>query len=252
MRFLYFLLIIEIGMSPLAFAELKNQSTPNCFMGMEMTLPQDAIIKSDKISKTIVFLKGNNLSADLENDENFKVLQSKKNYPQIALAFLCANHALFHLVAPADELSVKSIETDELGFTHVKFQQSYKGIPVWASEINLHLNPQNQVCLVQGRYIPTPENVNLQPVLTEKDAMGIVAEKLGKDRSVCPGCRCEIIIFADTNVTPCLSYRIEATLSLTEGWEFFMDANSGTVLNKIPTVFNGKSQSGRIKMGPQK
>jgi Zn-dependent metalloprotease len=252
MRFLYLLLIIEIGMSSLACADFKTQSNLDYFMGLEMKLPQDAIIKNDKINKTIIFLKGNNLSANLENNENFKALLSSNKYTEIALAFLCANHSLFQLVAPSDELSVKAEIKDDLGFTHIKFQQSYKGVSVWASEINLHLNPQNQVYLIQGRYIPTPESVNIQPVLTEKDAMGIVAEKLGKDRSVCPGCRCEIIIFADTNVAPCLSYRIEATPSLTEGWEFFIDANSGAVLNKLPTVFNGKSQSGQIKVVPQK
>jgi Zn-dependent metalloprotease len=255
MRFLYFLLIIEIGMSSMACADFKSQSSPDYFMGMGMKLPQDVVVKLDDKNKTIVLLKGENLSADLEKDERFKSLQSANQYPEIALAFLCANHELFELVDPPEELSVKSLQTDDLGFTHIKFQQSYKRISVWASEINLHINHQNHVYLIQGRYIPTPVNVNTQPDLTEKDALDIVTEKLGKDRSECPGCSCETIIFeddADSNIAPCLAYRIETKPGPAEGWEFIIDADSGMVLKKLSAVFNDKSKTDRMKMIPKK
>jgi hypothetical protein len=249
---LFILFIFVILISPLACADYKHSSTYEYYMGIDMNLPQDAVIKLDGKAKTVILLKGENLSTDLEDDENFKTLQSTNKHPEIALAFLSTNHSLFQLVAPPDELSIKSLKTDELGFTHIKFQQSYKGIPVWASEINLHLNQQNQVYLIQGRYIPTPINVNTQPALTEDQAISIVAEKLGRTGPECPRCQCEIIIYADNNIVPCLSYRIEANPSLTEGWEFFIDATSGDVLKKLPTVFNDKSQMGQIKMVPPK
>jgi Zn-dependent metalloprotease len=255
MRLLCYLLIVEIGMSSIACADFKTRSITDCFMGVEMKLPQDSVVKLDDKNKTIVLLKGENLSADLEKDERFKSLQSANQYPEIALAFLCATHELFELVDPPDELSVKSLQTDDLGYTHIKFMQSYKGIPVWASEINFHLNQQNHVYLIQGRYIPTPINVNTKPDLTEKDALGIVTEKLGKDRSECPGCSCETIIFedaADSNTAPCLAYRIETKPGPAVGWEFIIDADSGTVLKKLSAVFNDKSKTGRMKMIPKK
>jgi bacillolysin len=214
---------------------------------MDVKLPTDTVIKRDEKNETIIFVKGKNLSEELENDKKFHALQSTNQYSEIALAFLTANHLLFQLIAPSDELSVKSVESDDLGFTHIKFQQSYKGISVCPAEINLHLNQQNHVYLIQGRYIPTPENVTIQPVITEKDAMGIVAEKLGKDAAECSECRSELVIYADTNILPCLAYRIEANPNLTEGWEFIIDANSGAVLKKLPTVFNEKSPMGQMK-----
>jgi len=236
--------------SPMACAGYLQQSDCDYFLEMNMNPPKDAIIKYDEKNKTVIQLKGNNLSADLENDENFKLLQSTDKYSDIALAFICAHHSLFQLNAPSEELSVASRQTDDLGFTHIKFQQVYKGIPVWASEINLHLNQQDHVYLVQGRYIPTPDKINTQPAVSEKEATDAVAEKLGKAKSGCPGCRSEIIVFADAGMQPCLAYRIEASPGLTEGWEFIVDATSGEVLKKLPAVFNRKTEAGRTAPAP--
>jgi Zn-dependent metalloprotease len=245
-RQFFFLIFLEILFSPLACANFNKQPDLNHFMNMSMELSHDAVVKIDELNKTVITLKEQNLSASLEGNEYFRSLQSQNEYAKIGLAFLCAGHLMFQLNDPLDELSVKSLKTDELGFTHIKFQQSYKSIPVWASEIALHLNQQNQVYLIQGRYIPTPVNVNPQPVLSEKEAMKIVAEKVGFTESEFPKCRSEIIIFADTNTAPCLAYHIQASLKMTEGWEFIIDATSGVVLKKLSTVFNDKSHMERM------
>jgi Zn-dependent metalloprotease len=250
MRLLFYLLILEIGAASISCADFKNNSTPYYFMGLEMKMPQDATIKIDDKNKTIISLKGNNLSEELERDEKFKTLQSKGQYVEIALAFLSANHSLFQLASPPEELSVNSLQTDDLGFTHMKFRQAFQGILVWPGEINLHINQQNQVYLIEGRYIPTPVMVNTRPVISENEAMDIVAEKLGHPKTKCPECHSEIIIFSDTGVKPCLAYRIKANPSLNEGWEFFIDATSGEILQKLPTVFDDKSPIGQLKISP--
>jgi Zn-dependent metalloprotease len=249
MRLLFYLLILEIS-APISCADFKNNSTPDYFMGIEMKLPKDAIIKIDDKNKTVLLLKGKNLSEKLERDEKFQTLQSKGQYVEIALAFISANHSLFQLASPPEELSVKSLQTDDLGFTHMKFNQAYQGIPVWPGEINLHINQQNQVYLIEGRYIPTPVKVNTHPVISEKEAMDIVAEKLSQPKTKCPECHSEIIIFSDTGADPCLTYRIKANPSLNEGWEFFINAASGQILQKLPTVFDDKPPTGRVKIIP--
>ncbi len=239
MQLLWYLCMLEISAFSMSCAGLKSASNLDCFMNVEMKLPHDALIQRNTKDQTILLLKGNNLSEELEKDQRFKTLQSKNQYTDMALAFMAAYHGMFQLAFPPQELAVTSVQTDDLGFTHIKFQQQYKAIPVWAAEINLHFNPQNHIYLIQGRYIPTPLHVTVHPVLSENQAMHIVAENLKKTK--CPGCGSELIIYHDEDMAPCLAYLIKASLSPVEGWDFFIDAMTGNVLKKLPTAFNSST-----------
>ena len=139
---------------------------------------------------------------------------------------------------PPEELTVKAINTDELGLKHVRFQQTFDGIPVWASEIMVHLNRSNHVYLVNGRYIPTPLSVRTDPVLSEDEAFGIVARDLTDVGPDCQGCRSELVIFAMGENRPHLAYRVSVAPHGAEGWAVFVDGESGAILERIPTVIH--------------
>ena len=240
--FLCILILGGIGLPVPAFDGCKIQTTINHqanFINMDLKLPSDVVIRRNVKNETIIFLRGRNLSESLEGDKNFRKLQSKNLLSEIALAFLSAHRLLFKVIQPPDELTVESITTDELGLKHVRFQQMFKGIPVWASEIIVHLDRSNHVYLAQGRYIPTPVTVNICPVLSQEEALRIVAENLEETGSECPRCRSELIIFAALDDGPRLAYRVLATPSVIEGWAFVIDAETGAILEKLPTVYNG-------------
>ena len=63
---------------------------------------------------------------------------------QHALAFIDANRALFRLDNPRDELTLVEKVSDRLGKHHVKFRQTYQGIPVWGHDLVVHLEPNQQ------------------------------------------------------------------------------------------------------------
>lgn len=240
--FLCILILGGIGVPAPAFDGCKIQTTINHqanLLNMDIKLPSDVVIRRNVQNETIIFLRGRNLSEGLEGDKNFRELQSKNLLSEIALAFLTAHRLLFKLIQPPDEFAVESITTDDLGLKHVRFQQVFEGIPVWASEIIVHLDQSNHVYLMQGRYIPTPVNVNTCPVLSQEEALRIVAEKLEETGLGCPRCRSELIIFAALDDRPRLAYRVLATPSVIEGWAFVIDAETGAVLEKLPTVYNG-------------
>ncbi len=48
-----------------------------------------------------------------------------------ARSFLRLNRALLRIDNPDEELILKKHEKDELGFHHLRFDQAYKGLPVW-------------------------------------------------------------------------------------------------------------------------
>ena len=181
-------------------------------------------------------MKAPNLSEHLEHDPDFAQLQASKQFGDLARAFIHAYRADFRLTQPANEFRVQSVETDTLGLTHVRLQQTFQGIPVWAAELVVHLNADTQVYLVQGRYIPTPHKLSTDPGLTEQAALQRAADHLGRPLTRCLKCQADLVIFAAEGKAPRLAYRVLASLSMAEGWEVMVDAQTGEVLQKLSTI----------------
>lgn len=240
LRLLSIFIVIGIGIPTLGCENYNKPSQKDYFIGVNMELPSDTIMKRDDHNHTIILLKGKNLSEGLESDPVFLKLRSDNLFAKIALSFISANAQLFKITNPANELIEISVNEDDLGFKHIRFRQVFNDIPVWAFEINVHLDNLNNVYLVQGRYIPTPEKIYINPVLTEEDIKLLVAENLGIPGSKNFEWPSETIIFSALGTEACLAYRIVATLSATEGWAFIIDAATGTVLEKLPTIYDNK------------
>ncbi len=199
-------------------------------------LPARAEIRRDPRLGTITFLKAPNLSERLEHDTDFAQLQANRQFGDLARAFIHVYRADFRLTQPADELRVQSVKTDNLGLTHVRLQQTFQDVPVWAAELIVHLNADAQIYLVQGRYIPTPHNLSSDPELTEQTALQRAADRLGRPLTECLKCQAALVIFAATGKAPRLAYRVLALLSVAEGWEVMLDAQTGEVLQKLSTI----------------
>lgn len=193
-------------------------------------------IRRDPHLGTITFLKAPNLSAHLKHDEDFAQLRARKQFGDIAHAFIAAYRDEFRLTEPTRELRVESVETDTLGLTHVRLQQTFHDIPVWAAELRVHLNADIQVYLVQGRYIPTPRNLFTLPSLTDQAALQRAADYLRKPLAGCLECQATLVIFASDDTAPHLAYHVSVLLGLAEGWEVMIDAQTGEVLQKLSTI----------------
>ena len=199
-------------------------------------LPARAETRRDPRLGTITFLKAPNLSEHLEHDPAFAQLQASKQFGDLVHAFIYAHRADFRLIQPANELQVQSVKTDDLGLTHVRLQQTFHDVPVWAAELVVHLNTDARVYLVQGRYIPTPRNLSVEPDLTEQAALRRAANHLGLPLTECLTCQADLVIFATEGKTPRLAYRVLALLNLAQGWEMMIDARTGEVLQQLSTI----------------
>ncbi len=199
-------------------------------------MPAGAEILRDPHRGTITFLKAPNLSERLEQDTDFARLQASRQFGDLARAFMQAYRADFRLTDPANELQVHSVTTDDLGLTHVRLQQTFHSVPVWAAELVIHLNTAAQVYLVQGRYIPTPRGLSTNPSLTEQAALQRTADHLGHSLTGCLKCEVALVVFAAEGKAPRLAYHVLALLSLAEGWEVMIDAQTGEVLQKLSAI----------------
>lgn len=201
------------------------------FANMDMKLPEDAVIRRDMTNQTIFLIQGEDLSKNLSKNKIFKELVSNNQHEDIAIAFIMAYRSLFKLRQPDKELKVKTSSIDDLGNRHIKFGQIFKKIPARACEIIIHMNKKNRIYKAQGRYIPTPENMNVNPVLEQKQALENTARTL-ESKTGCPECSVKLVIFAPPSDQPRLAYEIHTARGLTDRWVFMVDATDGKILQK--------------------
>jgi len=218
--------------------QLDRQPLRQLSETMSAELPTDTTIRYHNEYGTIMFWKAANLSVVLEQEADFRTLQAEKRYGDMVLTFLTRYRQLFKLREPDQEFVITSINSDHLGFTHVRLQQRFAGIAVWGAELIAHVNPTRHLYLIQGRYIPTPEQVQTSAALTEDDALQVAAQALGRAPSECSQCEATLIIFAAAYPPPRLSYRVEASTSLTERWALIIDALNGAVLEQRTMISN--------------
>ena len=202
--------------------------------------PPQTQVRRDAPLGTISHLKAPNLSQYVEQDPDFRRLQTEKQFAELAQTFIQAYRSEFRLQQPVQELRLGSVKTDDLGLTHVRMQQIFQNIPVWAAELIVHLDKAAHVYLVQGRYLPTPQKISTTPNLTRNQAVERVAQELGISTADCGSCTAKLVIFAQDFAidghAPRLAYQVHASPSLIEGWDVMVDAETGTILQKLPTV----------------
>ena len=164
-------------------------------------------------------------------------------------SLLATSGILKRLAAPEEELTVISANKDELGFQHIRFEQEYKGLRIYGQDIYVHANPQQEVFLVHGSYLPTPKAINVTPTLTTKDAIEASnnALRAAGEWGEIPaetaallgykGPTTELLIYPHQNSrrepSLRLAYAVTVCPRLSESWMYFIDAQTGETLNRL-------------------
>jgi len=158
-----------------------------------------------------------------------------------AVAILEENKGLFDMESAAEELSLTAQSHDTLGTKMFKFQQTYKGVPIFGNQLILHADKNGDTTSINGYYDPEVKvkGVNVNPKLTVNEAMKIAKADLGLEAV-------QNFDLADTKLMIFsgdkgyyLTYLV--TLSTLEGDEpvysqVFVDAHNGFIVNKIDKV----------------
>jgi bacillolysin len=71
----------------------------------------------------------------------------------VADAFLAQYGRSFGLSEPLEELVPVEVEADQIGMTHVKYQQQYHGVTVYGTGLNVHLRTDGSVDTASGRLV---------------------------------------------------------------------------------------------------
>ena len=154
-----------------------------------------------------------------------------------ARTFLRTNCDLLRLDDPHAELVLVQRQTDDLGRTHLRFQQEYQDVPVWPADIIVHLSPDGHVDVMNGAFVPTPKKLGTAPVLDEADAAEYARTGLtdGAEAEVTAS---ELIIYAPGDTPPRLAWKLELAIDVTSRWLVVIDAVTGTELTAYSLVMH--------------
>jgi bacillolysin len=105
-----------------------------------------------------------------------------RNPEEMALAFLRSYAGAFGLRDAANELELsKPAWRDSLGHDHVRFQQVFRGVPVRAGEISVHLRGSNVVA-VNAETLPGVDGFDVRPAFFADQALNAARKLVASPR----------------------------------------------------------------------
>ncbi len=148
------------------------------------------------------------------------------------------------------EFAAKQPETDQLGFQHVRANQTYQGLQVFGGQLIVHFDNQNNAYQVNGSYVPEIA-LDITPRLAAAQAIQVAANDLANmhKETILLQTSPELVVYA-WNAPAHLAYAL--TLSCAphraNAWRYWVDALDGRILlryNDIKTA----TLTGRILDG---
>jgi bacillolysin len=208
-------------------------------------LPYNALAttEKEKISwnqqyQTPQFISGDLLKASNISPEEFVYQYVEKNNQKFKL----------HSQKAKETLQLKEKKKDELGFTFMRFQQTYKGVPVFGATVTAHVKDDTLTSL-SGTIIPdldSKASLKSEKKLNEKEAHDIAEADLvvnvtkqvpeyekGKDT--------ELFIYANGDQAN-LAYVVNLNFltPVPGNWIYIVDAVDGKILNKFNKIHTAK------------
>ncbi|MFE8700044.1 M4 family metallopeptidase [Cytobacillus sp. FJAT-54145] len=167
-----------------------------------------------------------------------------------ALNYLKKNEAKTGFKEANKNLKVKNVSTDELGMTHIRFNQTKNGIPVEGSEVIVHFNADHEVVSVNGRINQTvfDEEVDTTPSISAEKAIQIAESTVNAPKELTYEPTSDLVVypFKGKNHT---AYKANVNFmgDAPGNWFVFVDANTGEVIDQYNAIMHAdemKTQHG--------
>ena len=179
----------------------------------------------------------NDLGIPVHVEGNLAVSDRNGDKVATAIQFFENNRGAYKMESPSEELIVRKVEEDNLGMTHIRFDQHYKGVKVVGGELIAHFKASGEMRTVNGIY-EAYIDLDVTPSLTNQDAVDIAHDELlgffGDTRPEEP----ELVVFPWQG-THYLCWRLFLYSETPMGrWEYFIDASNGDVVFKANRIMN--------------
>jgi bacillolysin len=157
-------------------------------------------------------------------------------------AFLREYGAAFGVRDPGGELTLRSVERDALGMTHLRYDQRYRGLEVFGRRLLLHVRGE-AVTVVNGEFasgIDLPTTPRVARTGAEWTATMAIPAR-GRRESRAPT---TLLVYVDEGGVAHLAWRARVESSRPLGfWEVFVDALTGEVLRAFNDVQTARNRN---------
>ncbi len=154
----------------------------------------------------------------------------KSDYTQpgdIVADYLRQNSALLGIAEDGSDLSLQSSQRSLAGY-HYRYQQVWKGIPVFASEVLVNVTSTGSISSVISDYAQGV-NVSTSPSIDSQSARDIALKALDV-KSFSGESATELVIYTE-NVAPTLCWLVSIPADKPLGdWQVFVNANDGAIV----------------------
>lgn len=244
----------------LVFLTLASTSSAQSSNPVKQNLLQRDRISRDQLSDLASL--GDNVVVDWNTSNGTPValsgslgsVNNANSVEEAAIAFITEHKVLFKLKDPGRELSLHSQKTDEMGYVHLKYNQQVDGVPVWGSQLGVHVNSANELYYISGSYHPSVD-ISTIPTVLELDAKRVAMEDRKRTESRPIDSRATLVVFPwEGKFFLCWKVEIFGTNPSDIYWQYFVDATTAAIVFKYndihfdgPSVGTGLSQDGTMK-----
>ncbi|WP_096439260.1 M4 family metallopeptidase [Alteribacter populi] len=195
----------------------------------------DRVMEQDSEQSRVLY------TAKGDSEKLFTTSGAELTKMQQATSFLSQHQEIFNINNPNESLQLDSEKTDDLGMTHIRFQQVKNDIPVEGHEVIVHFDEQESVKSVNGHYHKDVETLKLptRPQLVEREAVDAakVAVEAPEELEDPPSAE---LVYYPIGESVELAYKINLNYFAEEpgNWFVYVDAISGDILDQYNTIHN--------------
>lgn len=216
-----------------------------------------SVVNPNNTLKNLVLHEGSPIFFEKEKNplKSAKIESIEEQY----YTFFTATKNITQLSNPREELYILDQSTDELGITHIKAQQYFKGVKIYGAESYLHIGKSKEI--FNGRIYSTDETLDVSPKISKESATkNVIADlKLKTKYRALSDKEKDFLQYYSPEVTlviynAVLAFEIAIRANFMEEWKYFVDANSGEILfgynnTKFdgPTTANAADLKGELK-----
>jgi Zn-dependent metalloprotease len=231
------------------YLPLNKVKTGAPFNLFSRNLLQDSSIKIARSSDTrLPIFITTPANALLPANINAKIKKSNvsETVKDLSFSYLKEISPITKMFDPINQFSISSIESDELGYIHIRMQEVFKGVKIYGGEVVIHLSKNGRGIRFNGNYDIISSNLDLTAKVSGSIAIQNAInhlsrktpiQKLGANESKLLNYTLPIIdtvIYKKSLVDSyALTYHITIRPNIIQRFEYFVDAQTGNILNSF-------------------
>ncbi len=167
-----------------------------------------------------------------------------------ALKYLQKNEEKTGIQNASKNLKMKEVVKDELGMTHVRFNQVKNGIPIEGSEVIVHFSEENQVASVNGRLNESSsiESVGASAAINPQKALDAAKAAVNAPEEFTYEPTAELVIYPfEGKLYTAYKANVNFMGDSPGNWFVYIDAQTGEIIDKYNAIMHAdeiKTQKG--------